>query len=68
MKQMIDEKGEAVTAHSTNPVPFVYCDYTGDDARGLSDGGALCDIAPTMLDAAGLAQPAEMEGRSLLTR
>ena len=63
--EMLDEEGNVVTAHSTNPVPFIYCDYTGTDPRGLTEG-ALCDIAPTMLDAAGIAQPAEMEGHSLL--
>ena len=63
--EMLDEKGEVVTAHSTNPVPFIYCDYSGSDPRTLAEG-ALCDIAPTMLDAAGIAQPAEMEGKSLL--
>ena len=64
--EMLDERGNVVTAHSTNPVPFLFCDYTGSDPRSLEEGGALCDIAPTMLDAAGLPQPAEMSGRSLL--
>ena len=63
--EMLDEKGEVVTAHSTNPVPFIFCDYTGADPRTLAEG-ALCDIAPTMLDAAGIPQPAEMTGKSLL--
>ena len=64
--EMLNEKGEVVTAHSTNPVPFIYCDFTGTDPRQLAEGGALCDIAPTMLDAAGLPQPNEMSGKSLL--
>ena len=63
--EMLDEKGEVVTAHSTNPVPFIYCDYTGEPPRELAEG-ALCDIAPTMLDAAGIQQPADMTGKSLL--
>ena len=63
--EMLDEKGEVVTAHSTNPVPFIYCDYTGEAPRELAEG-ALCDIAPTMLDAAGIPQPADMTGKSLL--
>ena len=66
--EMLNEKGEVVTAHSTNPVPFIYCDYSGKPCEGpvtLAEG-ALCDIAPTMLDAAGIPQPSEMEGKSLL--
>ncbi|MBP5751213.1 MAG: alkaline phosphatase family protein, partial [Firmicutes bacterium] len=66
--EMLNEKGEVVTAHSTNPVPFIYCDYSGEPCEGpvtLAEG-ALCDIAPTMLDAAGIPQPSEMEGKSLL--
>ena len=44
---------------------FIYCDYTGEAPRELAEG-ALCDIAPTMLDAAGIPQPADMTGKSLL--
>jgi 2,3-bisphosphoglycerate-independent phosphoglycerate mutase len=65
--EMLNEKGEVVTAHSTNPVPFIYCDYSGEscDMPVTLAEGALCDIAPTMLAAAGLPQPSEMEGKSL---
>ena len=64
--EMLNEKGEVVTAHSTNPVPFVFCDYTENPcSRTLREGGALCDIAPTMLEAAGLEKPEDMEGKSL---
>ena len=50
------------TAHTTNPVPFV---ALGTPIRALRAGGALCDVAPTVLELLGLEQPAEMTGRSL---
>ncbi|HZH42532.1 MAG TPA: 2,3-bisphosphoglycerate-independent phosphoglycerate mutase [Lysobacter sp.] len=55
--------GQPHTAHTVGPVPFV---YFGPRAARLRDGGALRDVAPTMLDLLGLAQPPEMTGRSLL--
>ena len=58
------ETGQPHTAHTVGPVPFVYVG-TREDAR-LRSGGALRDVAPTMLDLLGLPQPAEMSGRSLL--
>lgn len=64
--QMVDyETGEAFTAHTTNPVPFILVNYT--DGVGLKDGGKLADIAPTLLEMMGLAKPEEMTGESLLT-
>ncbi len=51
------------TAHTTNPVPVVLMDGAGT----ISDG-RLADIAPTLLALLGVAQPAEMTGRSLLDR
>jgi len=57
------ESGQPHTAHTVGPVPFV---YVGPRPAGLREGGALRDIAPTMLDLLGLPQPAEMTGRSLL--
>jgi 2,3-bisphosphoglycerate-independent phosphoglycerate mutase len=58
--------GHAHTAHTTNPVPVV---VTGD-AVGIGQlaNGGLRDIAPTLLDLLGLAPPAAMTGRSLITR
>ncbi|GAB3346728.1 2,3-bisphosphoglycerate-independent phosphoglycerate mutase [Marilutibacter aestuarii] len=55
--------GQAHTAHTTGPVPLV---YVGPRKATLRSGGALRDIAPTMLDLLGLPQPAEMSGQSLL--
>jgi 2,3-bisphosphoglycerate-independent phosphoglycerate mutase len=51
------------TAHTTNPVPFVVVDWEGEPR--LRPGGALCDVAPTILSMLGLPQPAEMTGTNL---
>ncbi len=55
--------GQAHTAHTVGPVPLL---YVGERAAALRAGGALRDIAPTLLDLLGLAQPEAMSGRSLL--
>lgn len=51
------------TAHTTNPVPFLIV----GDARGtrLRQGGALCDVGPTVLRMLGIDPPPEMTGRDL---
>ena len=56
--------GQPHTAHTVGPVPFVYVGTR--DGVQLRSGGALRDVAPTILDLLGLPQPAEMTGRSLL--
>jgi 2,3-bisphosphoglycerate-independent phosphoglycerate mutase len=55
------------TAHTTNPVPFVYLgpDQTGGD-YAARDGGTLADLAPTMLALMGIDQPEEMTGEPLV--
>ena len=58
---MFDETGKVNTAHTTNPVPFL---VTREGAK--LENGRLADIAPTILKIMGLAQPAEMTGKSLL--
>jgi len=64
-ERMVDpETGEPHTAHTTNPVP-VYWVTRDPGGRRLRDG-TLADLAPTVLALLGLAQPAEMTGRSLL--
>jgi len=78
-EQMKDPKtGNPHTAHTTNPVPFI---MTGDpktlsfveDAapadgaeQAEDEGGALADVAPTVLAVMGIEQPEEMGGHSLL--
>ena len=61
---MIDpETGGPHTAHTTNPVPFVVVD--GEGEQPLRSGGALCDVAPTILSMLGVEQPREMSGVNL---
>ena len=58
---------EPHTAHTFNPVPFVYLTPDGDDGgRAIRKDGSLCDVAPTLVDLIGLDRPAEMTGESLL--
>jgi 2,3-bisphosphoglycerate-independent phosphoglycerate mutase len=59
---MLEPDGSANTAHSLNPVPLVVT-VPGVELR---DGGILADVAPTVLQVLGEAQPAEMTGRSLI--
>ncbi len=66
-EKMWDEEANApMTAHTTNPVPFVL--IGADEGISLMEGGRLCDIAPTLLDLMGIPQPSEMTGHSLLIR
>lgn len=59
--------GQPHTAHTTNPTRLVYVN-DGDPTATLRPGGRICDVAPTMLELLGVAQPGEMTGRSLLVR
>ena len=59
----INADGTPNTAHSLNPVPFVYVS-AHTDAR-LSNG-VLADVAPSILHIMGLEQPAEMTGKNLI--
>jgi 2,3-bisphosphoglycerate-independent phosphoglycerate mutase len=59
----MEENGVPFTAHTTNPVPVILC------REGMElKNGALCDIAPTMLDLLGLPVPEEMTGHSLIVK
>ena len=57
------ETGQPHTSHTVGPVPFV---YVGPRAAALRSGGALRDVAPTILDLLGVPKPAEMSGETLL--
>ena len=60
---MLEPDGSPNTAHSLNPVPVIFtCGAVGLEAQG----GVLADVAPTLLEAIGIAQPAAMTGHSLI--
>lgn len=51
------------TAHTTNIVPFIVID---NKKYNLKETGALCDIAPTILDLMEIEKPEEMTGNSMI--
>lgn len=59
---MINPDGSPNTAHTTNPVPIILVDK---ELKKINDG-VLGDIAPTILELMGVAQPAAMTSHSLL--
>ncbi len=66
-EQLVDyETGTPITAHTTNPVPFIL--VNADPSYKLREGGCLADIAPTLIELMGMEQPKEMTGKSLLVK
>ena len=64
VEQMEDAMtGQAHTAHTCEPVPFI---YYGKRKLKVREGGVLADVAPTMLKLLGLPVPTEMTGRSIV--
>ena len=63
-EQLLDAKGEAMTAHTLNQVRFVLIE--DNSPYTLKTEGKLGDIAPTILSAWGKVAPAEMTGNNLL--
>ena len=63
-EQLLDEKGQPMTAHTLNQVHFILVE--NDSPYTLKAQGKLGDIAPTILSAWGMAIPSEMTGDNLL--
>ena len=59
----LNADGTPNTAHSLNPVPFI---YVTDNKQARVEDGILADVAPSLLHILGLPQPAEMTGRDLI--
>lgn len=59
----VNEDGSPNTAHSLNPVPFVYISENKD---AKVENGRLADVAPSILKIMGLPQPSEMSGKALI--
>lgn len=60
-EEMLDKNDNIITAHTTNPVPFI---ITRNDIELLP--GKLGDIAPTILELMNIEKPSEMTGVSLI--
>jgi 2,3-bisphosphoglycerate-independent phosphoglycerate mutase len=64
-EEMVDEKsGEIITAHTTNPVPFILVSQKYGQLNRHQ--ASLQDIAPTILKILDLKKPKEMTGKSLV--
>lgn len=59
----MNEDGSPNTAHSLNPVPFI---YIGEHKDAKTKNGRLADVAPSLLHLMGLEQPADMTGENLI--
>lgn len=59
----LNEDGTPNTAHSTNPVPFV---YVTENKAAKVENGILADVAPSILHIMGIEQPKEMAGKCLI--
>ena len=60
----LNADGTPNTAHSTNPVPFI---YVTANSNARVQNGVLADVAPTILHIMGLQQPQEMTGKCLIS-
>ena len=61
-EQMLDDSGGIQTAHTCNPVPFLFSDMSARLRNGI-----LADIAPTLIEILGIEKPGEMTGKSLIS-
>lgn len=58
-----NEDGSPNTAHSLNPVPFI---YVTENKNAKVENGILADVAPSICTIMGIEKPAEMTGHSLI--
>ena len=63
-EEMVDKNGKPHTAHTTNPVPFIFISSLKHKIN--TENGILADIAPTILKIFGIRKPAEMTGKILI--
>ena len=63
-EEKLDADGNPLTAHTTNPVPFL---LIANGIQGRLTAGKLGDVAPTLLPLLGLDVPAEMTGTNLFS-
>lgn len=63
-EEMLDRSGKTITAHSTNPVPFIL--ISKDHQKISQSAGSLADIAPTILTLLNIKVPQDMTGKSLI--
>ena len=61
----LNDDGTPNTAHSTNPVPFI---YVTEKKNATVQDGVLADVAPSILHIMGLEQPVEMTGKCLISK
>ncbi|MDE6257589.1 MAG: 2,3-bisphosphoglycerate-independent phosphoglycerate mutase [Muribaculaceae bacterium] len=59
----LNEDGTPNTAHSLNPVPFI---YIGEHKDAKLKDGRLADVAPSLLHLMGMGQPSDMTGDNLI--
>ena len=59
----INDDGTPNTAHSLNPVPYI---YITENKQAQVENGILADVAPSILHIMGLPQPKEMTGKCLI--
>ena len=64
LELLTNPDGTPHVAHTSNPVPLLLLDPHSTPPIGLRDG-KLADVAPTVLSALGLVQPACMAGENL---
>lgn len=67
LEVMTTPEGKPHVAHTENLVPLLILDPLGADKSAPTDG-SLADVAPTVLQALGIAQPAGMAGASLASQ